>query len=107
MANGVGIKNALQERLAQEAIQRNPSFQVPIERVFSLDDNERSNALLRKICNSVSDRLDLLMVKRGVQTFSDFSPYGQAFEESAELFLEDHHERDQKDGKEALEDHCG
>jgi hypothetical protein len=107
MANGMGIKNAFQERLAQEAIQRNSSFQVPVERIFPLDDNKRSNPLLRKVCNSVSDRVYLLMVKWHVQTFSDFSPHGEALEESAEFFLEDHHKGNQENGKETLEDYCG
>jgi hypothetical protein len=108
MAYGMWIKNTLQQRLAESAIQFHATTNMPVKRIVSLDDNQGADMLSSKIGYSLGYDFRCLSVGCcPLNLLPDYPQDGKAFKEPSEVFLKYNNKNEKKDGKKSLQDDRG
>ena len=108
MSDGMGVENALKERLADCPVQFCAAAEVSVEGVAPLNDDYGAYPVAGKIRHGLNNDLGCVAVRNGCLNLSSDSPQnGKALKEPPEIFLKDDNKNENKYGKETLQDNCG
>jgi hypothetical protein len=108
VTDGMGIKDALQERLTQDAVKVASPREVTVKGVFPLEDNQGADFLACKVgCRLGKNLRAFVECGDFEEPLPEASQQGQAFEETSEILLKDNHEDKQQNRKEGLKNDSG
>ena len=99
----VGIEQAQKQRLGEPAFEHDAALQVSLDGIASRQDQERAAPRRGQLGRSAHE------LRRGIRrrrrrAVSPQQPEGDTLEAQPEIGLEEHHDQDQEDREEALED---
>ncbi len=104
----MGIEDALQEGLAQDAVEVASPREVAVEGIVPLEDDQGADLLACKVgCGLGKDLRAFVECGDLEEPLPETSQQGQAFEETPEVLLKDDDEDEQQDRKEGLENDGG
>jgi len=104
----MGIENALQQGLAEDAVQVVPPREVPVQGVVPLNHDQRADSFMRQVGGGLRENFhSLVECGHGEEPPPESTQQGQAFEEAPEVLLKDDDENEQHDCEECLEDNGG
>src|SRR5262249_21762146 len=97
------IEDAPQKRLADLAVERDAAHDMARERIVARYDDQRADAVFRKIGGGAHKRIGRLRLELEI-TGRPPAPDRDALENLPELLLKDDNDHDQEDREEALKD---
>jgi len=104
----MGVEDALQQRLAEDAVQAVSPREMPVQRIVSLNHDQRADLFVRQVGGGLRENLHALVeCRRREKPFPEPAQQGQALEKAPEVLLKDDDENEQNDCKEGLEDDGG
>src|SRR5665647_411329 len=99
----MGIEDALQKGLAEDAVEVASPRQVAIQWVVPLEDNQGADFFARKVGGGLGENLRAFVERgNGKEPFPETPQQGQAFKETPEVLLKDDDEDKQQDREEGL-----
>ena len=103
VTDGVGVEDALEQRLAEHPVQGVAAGQMPVEGVLALDDDQGAHVLAGQIRRGLDDDLHLRVERGDAAAFAEAAPGGDSLEEPPKLLLENDHHGQEDDGEKSLE----